>query len=85
MNINLYIGRLVLDETVADPHQRKAIKTAIESELKRQLINSGVGSIPQSHDIHQSVRHSSILIEKNSKPEVLGQQIGNVIYGGIGK
>lgn len=85
MNINLHIERLILDETDIEPHQKKALKAAIEAVLKHQLTHHGVGSTMQSHHNRLSVKGGSISIEKNRKPASLGKQIGNAVYQGIGK
>ena len=85
MNVNLHIDRLVLEGVSVEPRQRTELKAAVESELRQQLTNQGIGSMLQSSNNQQSIRGGSISVENISKAASLGQQIGNAIYRGIGK
>ena len=85
MNINLHIERLVLDGISLAPHQRAALKTAVESEVKQQIANQGISDAMQSDSHHRSVSGGSISLENSREPVSLGQQIGNAIFRGIGK
>ena len=85
MNINLHIDRLVLDGVSVAPHQRADLKAAVEVALRQQLANQGIGSAMQMNSHHRLVSGGSISVENSHKPVSLGQQIGNAVYGGIGK
>ena len=85
MNINLHIERLIIDNVGIKSHQENTLKTAVEKELRRQLVSQGGGSTMQSKNNRQAVKGGSISIENTRKPVSLGQQIGNAVYRGIEK
>lgn len=84
MNINLHIDRLILDDVGIEPHQINALKSSVESGLKRQVISRGIVSILNSHH-RRIVNGGSISIGNTRKPDNIGQLISNSIYRGIGK
>ena len=85
MNINVHIDRLILDGIDVEPSQKKELKAAVETELRQQLVNLGIGSTMQSNINHQSVKGGSLSIENIPTSASLGQQIGNAVYKGVGK
>jgi hypothetical protein len=84
MNINLHIGRLVLDGVSVEPHQRAELKVAVESELVRLLVSNGIGSGVSSNNI-RAISAGSIPVESNSQPSHIGQQVAGAVYHGIEK
>jgi hypothetical protein len=84
MNINLHIERLVLDGISFEPYQRAELKAAVVSELGRLLVSNGIGSGLQSSSRLRAVSGGLIDIENYSKPAIIGQKIGDAVYGGIG-
>jgi len=85
VNINLHIERLVLDGVSVERHQQAELKAAVETELGRLLMSNGIGPGVQSSNRFRVVSGDLISIDNTHKPASLGQQIGNVVYRGIGK
>lgn len=83
MTINVHIEHLILDELGIKPHQKKEIKAAVSAELKRLLLDQGLGTSTQSGMRQQSVQKDPILIGKVRKPANFGRQIGKAVYRGI--
>lgn len=84
MNINLHIGKIVLDGLpVEDSVAAADIQTAVAVELKRLISNGAhpsglregrsLASMP-SEDIHLAVGET---------PADIGRQIGRAVYGGM--
>ena len=85
MNINVHIERLILDNIGIKSHQKNELKTAVETELRQELVSQGIGFMLESNENRQSVRGRSISIENIPNPTSLGQQIANAVYKGIGE
>lgn len=83
MNINLHIERLVLDGVQIALSQGDLLQASVTSELTQLLNNGGL-----AHNIDEGVvlpRLSTRGIQlTNNKPSLLGQQIAQSVYGGIG-
>ncbi len=85
MKVNLHIERLVLDGVGIEPHQRAGLKAAVEAELAGALTRNGIGSGLEDRGSIRSVRANSITVGEHNEPSRLGRQIGQAVYGGIGK
>lgn len=85
MNINLHIERLVLDGLNLGPGQGVRVKQAVEAELARLLLESGLADNLQSGGALPDVRAHPMPIGENADPSSLGKAIGRAVYGGIGK
>lgn len=85
MNINLKIGRLILDGWNIEPGQRHLVKAAVERELTHLLTDNGLARDLQIGGAMPEVRPMPMRIAKDANPSSLGQAIGRAIYGGIGK
>jgi hypothetical protein len=84
MNINVHIERLILDGVPESHAQGPLIGAAVETELARLLATGGLDSSLQSSGAWPSVPVRAVQLAA-SKPAQLGQQIAQVIYGGIGQ
>lgn len=80
-NIELYIDQLVLhDFARADRHR---IGEAIRQELLRQLGEHGIpGAIARQHDVSRLIARS-VQVEQGGRPERIGAQVGQAIYGSV--
>ena len=85
MNINLHIEHLILDGISIGHQQKKALKAAVESALKRQLVGQGIASALQFTSDRQVVKGGLISVKNSHKAENIGQQIANAVYRGIKK
>ncbi len=85
MNINIEIERLILDGVSISPSQRPLVKAAVESELGRLLAEGGLASDLGSGAAAPRVSGGTIQLTSESNPSQLGQQIAQVVYGGIGR
>lgn len=83
MIFNLHIDRLVLDGIALTPHQRDALQTAVQSELGRQLIAHGIGSVFVPRISKRLIQGSSIHISKNPQPLDLAHQVAGAICQGM--
>lgn len=83
MNINLHIDRLVLDGIHIAPGQRHLLQASVTTELTRMLNNGGLaGNLVDGATLPQLSTNNIELTDK--KPNQLGQQIAQSVYGGIG-
>jgi hypothetical protein len=85
MNINLHIERLILDGLNIGHGQGALIKAAVEAELGRLLREGGMSTDLNSGGAFPSVHVGSITMGKEGNPSLVGQQIANAVYDGIGK
>jgi hypothetical protein len=85
MNINLHIERLILDGLPIEARQGAVMKEAIEAELTRLLEAKGLSTSLQSGGTMSNLPASSIRINPEKNAAQIGQQIGQAVYGGIGK
>lgn len=85
MRINLQIDRLVLDGFDLQRNQRPLMQAAFESELTRLLVRDGLNQELSAGVALPSLSAPAIEISKDAKPNVLGQQIAQAVYNGIGQ
>lgn len=84
MNINVNIERLILDG-ISVPHaQRPLLQAAVEAELGRLLVESGLGSELRSGGTVPSVPASPIQLSADGNYTQWGQQIAQSVYRGFG-
>jgi hypothetical protein len=84
MNINVNIERLIFDG-VSIPHaQRPLLQAAVEAELGRLLLKSGLASSLVEGGAVPSVNAGNIQLNNNSNYTQMGQQIAQAVYRGIG-
>ena len=85
MNINLHIERIVINDSGIDPHRLDELKSAIQSELTRQLQTRGLGSTLLKNQKRKAVDGGLISGSSTLGPKSFGQQIGGAIFRGIKK
>lgn len=83
MKINLHIERLIVDDVGISPQQSSALKAAVESALRQQLLNQGINTTAQQGVNRATVAGGSIAIDNSQGTDHLGQQIGQAVYQGI--
>jgi hypothetical protein len=83
MRINLHIERLVLDGLCENHAAGSMIGAALEAELARLLAAGGLAAGFQSGGSSPSLPVGAVLLTA-SKPGLLGQQIAQTVYQGIG-
>ena len=84
MNINLYIERLILDGLPVEQGEGGFVGEALETELTRMLIESGLAKFLRSGGAFASLPVDPINANETS-PHQLGQKIARSMYGGIGE
>jgi hypothetical protein len=85
VNINVHIERLILDGLSVTRSQGPLVQAAVEAELARLLATDGLSPELQVGGAVPSLKAGNIQIASESNPNQLGQQIAQVVYGGIGK
>ena len=84
MNINIHIERLILDGLSITDSQRPVVQASVEAELVRLLAADGLASQLQTGGMVPHLPGSNIQLTGDNNPNVLGQQIAQSVYGGIG-
>jgi len=85
LRINIQIERLVLDGLDVQRSHRSVMQAAFESELTRLLVRDGLHQELSSGLALPSLRVPAIQIAAGAKAQVLGQQIAQAVYRGIGQ
>ena len=85
MNIELHIERLILDGLAIEPGQAADIQTALEGELTRLLVESGVRADLRAGGAMPSLRGRAINVTSETNAAQLGTQIAQSVHGGIGQ
>jgi hypothetical protein len=85
MNIRVHIDRVVLDGLPIERHQTAQVQAAIASELTRLLTESGVTPGLLRGGTVSYALGGTIQYTNSDQPAHLGRQIGQAVYGGIGK
>jgi hypothetical protein len=81
--IELYIDELVLHGF--SPHQRYDIAGAVESELRRLLIEQGIPSSLKTGINAPLLNAGTFNMNKDSKVETIGHEIAGSVYKSFGK
>jgi len=84
MNINIHIERMILDGLPISHIQRPLLQAAVEAELARLLAADGLAPNLQADRALPYVPGGSMQLESDGNPKILGQQIAQAVYGGIG-
>ena len=84
MDINLHIERLVLDGVDIASGQADLLQASVTNELTQLFISGGLASNLVGGASLSGVATSSIELS-DGKPQTLGQQIAQSVYGGIRK
>jgi hypothetical protein len=85
MNVNLHIDTLVLEGVEVAWHERGALRAAVEGELARLLTEGGVSADFVQGGAVRAVRGGTVQLSEGGRPDGLGQQIAQAVYGGIGQ
>ena len=85
MNINVHIDRLILDGIPLSNHRWLVLQAAVEGELARLLAADGLAPSLLAGGAVPRVSAGAIQLTNQGDPTDLGQQIAQVVYGGIGK
>jgi hypothetical protein len=84
-HIRVRIERLILDGLSVPHSQRSRLQTAIEEELARLLANGTLAIDLQTHGLLASLNGGTIELTGNEEPRLLGKQIAQAVYRGIGQ
>ena len=84
MEFNLHIERLVLDDVNITPGQNDLFQASVINELTHLFNSGGLGSNFVSGASINRVAANSIQLN-DGKPQTLGQQVAQSVYGGIKK
>ncbi|MCK4787486.1 MAG: hypothetical protein KAV87_27255 [Desulfobacteraceae bacterium] len=85
MNISMHIERLILDGISIPHHQRPLLQAAVEQELTRLLVADGLSSSIVTGGTISNVTGNTIRLTTERTPTQLGQQIAQVVYGGLNR
>ena len=78
MNINVHIERLILDGVPVAAGQESVLRAGLEAELIRLLGKEGLSGISAS--ALERLSGSTVQLDRESKPALLGQQVAQSIY-----
>lgn len=85
MHITISIERLILDG-IDIPHRlRSQVQAAVEVELARLLLASGLALDLQTGGTQHRVPGGVLELKGDDEPGVLGKKIARAIYKGIGQ
>lgn len=85
MNINLNIERLILDGLPIEGGDSASLRLAIETELTRLFMQSGIAPSLQTGTALPSLRADAIQLSAQNSPAQLGRQIAGSVHHGISK
>lgn len=85
MDIKVHIERLTLDGAAIPHHQFPLLQAAFEAELGRLLAANGLSPGLLAGGAVYRVPAGTIQLSSENNPSVLGQQIAQAVYGGIGQ
>lgn len=85
MNISMHIERLILDGISIPHYQRPLLQAAVEQELTRLLLADGFSSNIVTGGTMSKVTGNTIRLTSERSPTHLGQQIAQVVYGGLNR
>lgn len=84
MTINLHIERLVIEDMDWDGGADKALSRAVSQEIRQKLAIGGLGLPVHEDTAYTSIRGGNVAIGPSEPVSVLGKNIANAIYRGIG-
>ncbi|MGY6275047.1 hypothetical protein [Methylomonas sp. MgM2] len=85
MNINLHIERLILEDISLTASGRPLLQAAMQTELTRLMTEGGLSSDMQAGGAVYKVRTPGIQFASDTSPTLLGEQIAEAVYRGIGE
>ena len=85
MNINVQIGRIVLDGFSVEPRQHQRLNEMIATELTRRIVSNGLRSDLLAGAAVATVNAGTIQLTNDTNATQLGQGIAMGLYAGIGK
>ncbi len=80
MNLNLNIERIILEGVNLSHSQRSRLQAVLEVELSRLLRENGLPSHLQNGGVISHLP-ASVTVTKGIKPEQMGMEIAQSIYG----
>jgi len=83
MNLEVRIGRLVLEGIALAPEQRPRVQAALEAELARLLAEGGLAPALLAGGALPRLPADSFTLSGDGDPTQLGQQIAQAVYGGL--
>ena len=84
MNITIHIERLILDGVSVPQRHRPQLQTAIEAELARLLSDGSLAVDLRTPGMLPRLSGGTLELTGDEEPRMLGKQIAQAIYGGIG-
>jgi hypothetical protein len=84
MNISIHIERLILDGLPIAHSQWPLLQAAVEAELAQLLAADGLAQNLQMGGAVPYVPGGSMQLASDGNAKMLGQQIAQAVYGGIG-
>ncbi len=85
MRMRLQIERLVLDGFSLTPAEGRQVRAAVQRELTRLLVESGLSDELRSGVAVPSVQAGAFHPQRNAPAPELGRRIATSVHGGIGK
>jgi hypothetical protein len=85
MNIDIHIERLILEGLPLGAGQGAVVQAAVEVELARLLVQSGITPSLQADGAVPSMRATAIQFTAQSTPAQMGERIAHSVYAGISK
>ena len=83
-NIRVYIDRLILDGLPVDRIHALFVQMAVEAELRRLLVQSGLSTELMAGGRVPSVHANVMQLSTGSNPSRIGTKIAQSIFSGIG-
>jgi hypothetical protein len=85
LRINIHIERLVFDGIELLGGMRPRMQEAFESELTHLLVQNGLSQELLAGVALTSMNAPVIEVAQGARPQVLGHQIAQAVYKGIGR
>ena len=85
MNIHLHIERLVLDGLPVERGQGAHVQATIEAELTRLFTDRGVPSGLASGGAIPALDGGSFDVAPDARPDRIGVQVAQAVYGGLSR
>ncbi len=84
-SIIIYIERLIIDGISIPQRHRPLVQAALEQELARLLTHDGIAISLQSSGTLPYISAGALVMNGNTNPRILGEQIARAVYEGIGQ
>jgi hypothetical protein len=83
MNVQLHIGRLVIDGLPIEADSGRDVQAAVEAELRRRLTEHGLATGLSQGGAFAYVRGGSVDLQSTPDSDDLGTQIGAAVHEGL--